>query len=44
MTELFALLHELRESLEDLSQEDESTTQRSSRKTAVRGRKRQDGG
>jgi homoprotocatechuate degradation regulator HpaR len=39
MTQLFILLQELQESLEDLSQEDEST-QRSSRKMAARARKR----
>ena len=44
VTQLFTLLHELRESIEDLSQEDESTTQRSSRKTTVRARKRHEDG
>jgi homoprotocatechuate degradation regulator HpaR len=44
VTQLFTLLHELQESIEDLSQEDESTTPRSSRKTAVRGRKRHEEG
>ena len=44
VTQLFTLLHELRESVEDLSQEDESTTQRSSRKTTARARKRPEDG
>jgi len=44
VTQLFALLHELQEAIEDLSQEDESTTQRSSRKTTVRARKRHEDG
>jgi homoprotocatechuate degradation regulator HpaR len=44
VTQLFTLLHELQESLADLSQEDESTIQRSSRKPAVRARKRHEDG
>jgi homoprotocatechuate degradation regulator HpaR len=44
VAQLFTLLHELQESIEDLSQEDESTTQRSSRKTTVRTRKRHEDG
>jgi len=43
VTQLFTLLHELQQSMEDLSQEGESMPQRSSRKTGVRARKRQDG-
>jgi homoprotocatechuate degradation regulator HpaR len=44
VTQLFTLLHELQESIEDFSQEGESTLQRSSRKTTVRARKRPEGG
>jgi homoprotocatechuate degradation regulator HpaR len=44
VTQLFTLLHELQESIADLSHEDESTTQRSSRKTTVRARKRSQNG
>lgn len=44
VTQLFTLLHELQESIEDFSQEAESTTQRSSRKTAARARKRPEDG
>src|SRR4051812_34426675 len=44
IAQLFNLLQELRESIEDLSQKDESTIQRASRKSAVRARQRHEDG
>jgi len=42
--QLFTLLHELQESIEDLAHEDESMLPRSSRKTAARAHEPHEGG
>jgi DNA-binding MarR family transcriptional regulator len=44
VTQLFTLLHELQDSLDEISREQQQSTQKTSRKTPARARKRPGGG